>query len=154
MCRVKLKTMYLRSSSEPRFEISMNNLLEHILIKWCVHYCIMLLQLPANDGSNASYFVSLLNMCTMHTEKMKLVNNSSRFQIPNPHNWTNITIVAENMCSGVTLPVNFNNTCTQVNDSIVTSNSSCQCYVYKFFAVECPTPTMAITMATNMTGKS
>ena len=59
----------------------------------------------------------------MDTEKMKFVNKSLRFQIQNPHNWTNITIVAENMCSSVALPVDFNSTCTQVNDSIVTSDS-------------------------------
>ena len=58
-------------------------------------------------------------MCTrgtMETEKMKFVNDSLIFQIPNPHNWTNITIVAENMCSSVTLPVDFNSTRTYTSD--------------------------------------
>ena len=65
-------------------------------------------------------------MCTretMDTEKIKFVNNLLRFQIPNPHNWTNITIVAENMCSSVALPVDFKNTCMQINNSIATGES-------------------------------
>ena len=61
----------------------------------------------ANFSDNTMYAVNLLNLCTNAT--MKIMNNL-KFSIPDPHMWTNITVIVKNQYGEVLIPVSFNGT--------------------------------------------
>ena len=65
------------------------------------------LQPQADFLNNTMYAVNLLNLCTNAT--MGIMSNL-KFIIPDPHMWTNITVIVKNRCGESLIPVCFNGT--------------------------------------------
>ena len=83
---------------------------------------------------------------------MKIMNNSNMtFHIPDPHTWTNITVIVKNQCRESLIPVSFNSTGELTVVWIWTEMT--HVLLCLLFLVECPTsPTTTTT--TEMTGKT
>ena len=79
----------------------------YLLFKSSTCTCIFNLQPQADFLNNTMYAVNLLNLCTNAT--MEIMSNL-KFIIPDPHMWTNITVIAKNRCGESLIPVCFNGT--------------------------------------------
>ena len=91
-----------------------------LMIKFVVRFhCVFVVSIllclfiqPLADNSSISYFVILENSCTntTNTDRIVFANRLVTYTVQYPQNWTNISIVAENNCKSVTLPVNTSST--------------------------------------------
>ena len=79
---------------------------------YCTFY--YLLQSTVADSSNIAFIVKMSNLCTNKTaESVPLKASPVTFYITDPHNWTNITVVAKSQCNRtVVLPVSGINSST------------------------------------------
>ena len=79
-----------------------------------------------------------------YADEILLVGNISwSFNITDPQNWTSITVIAENQCRSVSVPVNFT-ACTLLWSYI--------CLLFVIDTVVCPN-TEAATTTTRPTGE-
>ena len=71
-------------------------------------YSMLFLQPPTEFAYNTIYTVNVLNTCS--NAAMEINNLNQTFHIPDPHMWTNITVIVKNQCGESLIPVRFNST--------------------------------------------
>lgn len=78
-------------------------------------FCCLLQSTALADSNSITFVVKMSNLCTNKTaESVPLKGSTVKFYITDPHNWTNITVVAKSQCNRtvVQLPVSGINNST------------------------------------------